>query len=46
MKNYSNTNMSGLKIETRNTKNAPNGAGPCSQAVALPQDALVARKEI
>ena len=27
--------MSGLKIETRNTQNAPKGVGPCSQAVAF-----------
>ena len=30
-----NDEMSGLKIETRNTKNAPKGVGPCSQAVAF-----------
>jgi reactive intermediate/imine deaminase len=30
-----NDEMSGLKIETRNTNNAPKGVGPCSQAVAF-----------
>jgi reactive intermediate/imine deaminase len=27
--------MAGLKIETRNTPNAPKGVGPCAQAVAF-----------